>query len=575
VLEALLRLPAELKDAKVVVHVHAGTYPTDLKVIVQAWVSGNKGNLQAVAPAKKGVPAESDLAVLVPRPEDSPVTLALYLLSAIPFAVLVPNDLISESFACKIFPGADITEIKKRFADAGKLQILVGNVPSYKAIEMSSQTLRTSAPITGDETVSSVAVDTFDEPVPTTVEEWIAEQQRDPEFLRTLDSILEAAKSREGLYLYAPYGIPPRILVPPQTREPLIRFTHARMFHLGQAKVAERLLQSYFWPTLRRDTRHTLTDCPECKNEKARQNQAHGLFRARPHDAPRTRFAMDFQSQGQALTGESEALAIIDTTTRFVTVIALPNRQVKTFIPQFLDQIVFRHGPPEILHCDEAPEFMSELMKALLEITETTLTTTMAHNAGSNGIIEVFWRFWNRCMRLLPDDQYKVWPSLLARIVFAYNTAAHQSLGGITPFELYYGITRRDTFSRILTTDQILLLPQPPDEVGDAENARLFALAVKTSVCAFVQFARNHDQYVKDETAALLNQKESSRTFVIGAMHGQSPFPTDPSRVVSHRSPQQPRLSLERPMPCDRSFVITHVPIGPCGFRTRIREIHC
>jgi hypothetical protein len=100
-------------------HVHTGTYTTDLKVIVQAWVSGNKGNVQAVAPAKKGVPAESDFAILVPRPEDSPVTLALYLLSSIPFAVLVPNDLLSESFANKIFPGADITEIKKRFAVAG------------------------------------------------------------------------------------------------------------------------------------------------------------------------------------------------------------------------------------------------------------------------------------------------------------------------------------------------------------------------------------------------------------------------------------------------------------------------
>ena len=88
---------------------------------------------------------------------------------------------------------------------------------------------------------------------------------------------------------------------------------------------------------------------------------------------------------------------------------------------------------------------------------------------------------------------------------------------GVTPFELYYGIACRDTFSRILT-DQVILLPQPPDEVGDAENARLLALAVKTSVCAFVQFARSHDQDVKDETAALLNQKGSSRTFVIGAM---------------------------------------------------------
>jgi hypothetical protein len=226
---------------------------------------------------------------------------------------------------------------------------------------------------------------------------------------------------------------------------------------------------------------------------------------------------MDFQGQGKANTGEEEALGIIDTTTRFVTVIALPNRQSKTFIQPFLDQIVFRNGPPDILHCDEAPEFMSELFKALADITETTLTTTMAHNARSNGIIEVFWRYWNRCMRLLPDDQYKEWPRFISRIVFAYNTAPHQSLGGTSPFELKHGVAARDTFSKVLT-DQTELLPQIADESGDIENARLFAAAVKTSTTAFIQLARNHDQYMKTETADRLNDKGFPRSFTIGSM---------------------------------------------------------
>jgi hypothetical protein len=55
-----------------------------------------------------------------------------------------------------------------------------------------------------------------------------------------------------------------------------------------------------------------------------------------------------------------------------------------------------------------------------------------------------------------------------------------------------------------------------PDEQGDAENARLFALSVKTSTQAFVQLARNHDQYVREETALLLNSAGHPRTFVIG-----------------------------------------------------------
>jgi hypothetical protein len=65
-------------------------------------------------------------------------------------------------------------------------------------------------------------------------------------------------------------------------------------------------------------------------------------------------------------------------------------------------------------------------------------------------------------------------------------------------------------------TESIDILPQSPDEQGDAENARLFALAVKTSTQAFVQLARNHDQYVCDETASLLNSSGHPRTFVIG-----------------------------------------------------------
>jgi hypothetical protein len=51
--EALARLPEHLRSASTV-HVHAGTYTSDLKTIVQAWISGNKGSVQSVAPTKRG-----------------------------------------------------------------------------------------------------------------------------------------------------------------------------------------------------------------------------------------------------------------------------------------------------------------------------------------------------------------------------------------------------------------------------------------------------------------------------------------------------------------------------------------
>jgi hypothetical protein len=229
--EALARLPAYLRESKDI-QVHAGTYTSDLKLMVQAWVATNKGSVQPVAPTRKGLPAAADLVIFVPRPEDSPVTLALYLAISIPFAILIPNDLLAETYSPRIYPDADSTQLKTRFEAAGKIQILstqmtwvIGNVPEYNRIEMFTQSLRTTAPLTGRSNPVTNTSETFTSPIPTTLEDWIAEQQGDDVFKQSL-STMSTVACHNGLYLFAPDDAPPRIFVPPQTHEPLIRFVH-------------------------------------------------------------------------------------------------------------------------------------------------------------------------------------------------------------------------------------------------------------------------------------------------------------------------------------------------------------
>ena len=65
---------------------------------------------------------------------------------------------------------------------------------------------------------------------------------------------------------------------------------------------------------------------------------------------------MDFQGQGLADIGETQALAIIDTTDRHAVLLPLMDREAATSIPFFLDRIVFAHGPPDVvLHSGDAP----------------------------------------------------------------------------------------------------------------------------------------------------------------------------------------------------------------------------
>jgi hypothetical protein len=232
-----------------------------------------------------------------------------------PFAVLMPVDLVPMTYKPGLFNGEKSPDtpgnIYSKFLAAGTLTLLdpqmtwiVGNVPSFNFAEVFATQLVTPAPL-----LESFAQD-FVAGIPATLEQWITAQRDDPDFPAFVSNIPDAA-IRAGLHIHAPNNEPPKILVPLSVREDLVRTTHEAMHHLGSAKVAMALSQSYYWPSISSDCRRLLKDCAGCELEKARRNEAHSMFSAAPSTAPRSRLCMDFQGQGKAMSGESEALAII------------------------------------------------------------------------------------------------------------------------------------------------------------------------------------------------------------------------------------------------------------------------
>ncbi len=133
----------------------------------------------------------------------------------------------------------------------------------------------------------------------------------------------------------------------------------------------------------------------------------------------------------------------------------------------------------------------------------------------------------------------------------------------ISPYEIQYGAPARDTFSGILTvsSDQ---LQQLPNDDGDMENARLFALVVKTSTMAFIQLAKNHDQYVKTETADMLNEKGFPRTFEIGALV-KARFP--PTKAELDVTGRRSNHVSAWPFKYD-------LPLDPVGHRATVRTCY-
>ena len=97
VAEMLRRLPARLKDARLV-HFHGGRQNAEVRAALKDWFN-NVSALQPVTPPTTKEPEPAELAVLLPRCEVAPVALARYLLSTVPFALLMPVDLLAMASA--------------------------------------------------------------------------------------------------------------------------------------------------------------------------------------------------------------------------------------------------------------------------------------------------------------------------------------------------------------------------------------------------------------------------------------------------------------------------------------------
>jgi hypothetical protein len=261
-------------------------------------------------------PAPAELAVLMPRCEVAPVALARYLLSSVPFALLMPVDLLAMAAAPNVFPRSPHNEIAARFTKTGKVTILatqmtwvLGNMEDCHPVEIFSNTLRTPAPVTrfgylaqSDEAGNTRAIlpdhelDEVEGTVPRTLEAWVRAQKLDLEFDEVLKFVGDRALRWE-LWIQATPGQAPTIIAPKTCQELLVWDTHARMHHLGSVKVFDVFKRSYFWLQMKKDTRKILANCPECEVNKARQNTAHALFHATPIHAHRARWCMNFQGR--------------------------------------------------------------------------------------------------------------------------------------------------------------------------------------------------------------------------------------------------------------------------------------
>jgi hypothetical protein len=84
------------------VHYHGGRQNAELREALKDWFI-HVGVLHPVTPPMTTEPTLAEIAILLPRCEVAPVALARYLLSSVPFALLMPVDLLAMASHPNVF----------------------------------------------------------------------------------------------------------------------------------------------------------------------------------------------------------------------------------------------------------------------------------------------------------------------------------------------------------------------------------------------------------------------------------------------------------------------------------------
>ncbi|KAE9014732.1 hypothetical protein PR001_g15063 [Phytophthora rubi] len=136
--------------------------------------------------------------------------------------------------------------------------------------------------------------------------------------------------------------------------------------------------------------------------------------------------------------GHRYILVFADYFTRWVEAFSVEALDTLTFVRVMVDEVLCRHGVPERLLSDRGTNFISELAKSFYETLGIKKLFGAAYHPQTQGLVERFNGTLIGMLRIFVSEAQSDWDLYLPRVLIAYRTSYHDSLGD-TPFFSLYG----------------------------------------------------------------------------------------------------------------------------------------
>ena len=210
--------------------------------------------------------------------------------------------------------------------------------------------------------------------------------------------------------------------------------------HMGVARTKEKVLQSFYWPSVNADVKLYCRSCLICQKTVAKGRTPRAPLQHIPVvSEPFQKIAIDLVGPIAPATerGNRFILTIVDSATRWPE--AIPLRSItSTSVAEALFGAFSRVGLPRQILCDRGAQFTSELMRELFRLFGIDPITTTPYHPQSNGMCERLNGTLKTMLRKVAEERPRDRHRYIPAVLFAYREVRHESTG-YSPFEMVYG----------------------------------------------------------------------------------------------------------------------------------------
>ena len=178
--------------------------------------------------------------------------------------------------------------------------------------------------------------------------------------------------------------------------------------------------------------------CHTCLKTKPKYQKNRPVYGRVPIDyALMQDLSIDIKHMPTTFGGYQYLLVITCDQTNFTVVTSLRSRDAQSVAEALIYNVIYLFGPPRQITCNEAVEFKSHIVQAILHMLNCKLKVISPYNHGSSKV--------ERQIKTISDiivkhlwDKGQMWPLFATTAAYTMDTFASEALNGFSPFQLLF-----------------------------------------------------------------------------------------------------------------------------------------